>query len=178
MAPDEPSDDDLMLLARAGVAGSFATLIRRHEGRALRVAYRFLGDPALAADAAQNSFIALFRALAQYRANGKFKSYFYRIVINQCRMARRSARHAQQMVETLRADRDPDTAHVLLRERRRDIEAAVGGLSEKLREIVLLRYGADLDYRDIAETLGIPIGTVKRRMFVAMAKLRESVEGP
>jgi RNA polymerase sigma-70 factor (ECF subfamily) len=167
-----------MLLARAGVPGSFAALIRRHEARALRVACRFVGDPALAADITQNACVALFRALGQYRANGKFKPYFYRILINQCRMARRSARGEHRLVETLRADVNPDTAQVLLRERRRDVEAAVGHLSKKLREVVLLRYGADLDYREIAETLGIPVGTVKRRMFVAMAKLRESLEAP
>ena len=66
---------------------------------------------------------------------------------------------------------------LLLRERRRDLRVALGELSEKLRSVVLLRYSAGLSYDEIAETLEIPIGTVKRRLFDAMTKLRESLEG-
>jgi RNA polymerase sigma-70 factor (ECF subfamily) len=64
-----------------------------------------------------------------------------------------------------------------LRERFRDVQVALGGLSEKLRAVVLLRYSADLGYDEIADTLEIPVGTVKRRLFDAMTKLREAVEG-
>src|SRR5690606_11736124 len=66
------SDDELMLLARGGVAGAFDTLIRRHQRRVLRVAMRYLGERALAADVAQNTFVALLRLLPNYKANGRF----------------------------------------------------------------------------------------------------------
>ena len=71
---------------------------------------------------------------------------------------------------------DLDPSEVLLREQRRDVERALRRLSTKLREVVVLRFAADLDYPEISETLRIPVGTVKRRIFVAKAKLREILE--
>ena len=73
---------------------------------------------------------------------------------------------------------DSSPAHVLQRERQRDLERAVAGLSTKLRDVVVLRFCAELNYDEIAETLDIPMGTVKRRLFDAMAKLREELEEP
>jgi RNA polymerase sigma-70 factor, ECF subfamily len=169
----EQSDDDLMLLARAGAPGAFDTLIRRHQPRMLRLSYRYLGDASLAADAAQNAFVALFRTLPSYRAQGKFSSYLYRLLLNQCRMTKRSRRAEQKALDVVSSWEERNVAETLQRERQREVEVAVGELSVKLREVVLLRYGAGLEYGDIAETLDIPLGTVKRRMFDAMAKLRE-----
>lgn len=174
----ERSDDDLMLLARGGVDGAFDALIRRHQARVLRLALRYLGERALAADVAQNTFVAMFRSLPEYRANGKFKSYLFRVLLNQCRMSRRSARSESRALDAATLSQSLDPAEVLLRERRRDVEAALAGLSDKLRDVVLLRFGGELAYEEIAETLGIPLGTVKRRLFDAMAKLRETLEEP
>ena len=66
--------------------------------------------------------------------------------------------------------------YLLAQERRRDLERALSSLTDKLRVVVLLRYWGDLDYEEIAEILAVPLGTVKRRLFDAMAKLRELVE--
>ena len=174
----ERSDDDLMLLARGGVDGSFSELVRRHQKHTLRVAFRYLGEPALAADVAQNTFVAIFHALATYKAQGHFQAYLYRVLLNQCRMAQRSARVQARALETLSLSRELDATAVLARERRRDVERALQQLSQKLRDVVLLRYGADLGYQDIAGVLEIPLGTVKRRLFVAMGKLRDTLEEP
>jgi RNA polymerase sigma-70 factor (ECF subfamily) len=176
LALSEHSDDDLMLLSRGGVSGAFDVLIARHRERVLRLAYRYVGQSALAADVAQNTFVALFRSLPHYRAHGKFTSFLYRLLLNQCRMAKRSARAETRALDTARAFQELDASETLLRERQRDVEAAVATLSGKLREVVLLRFGADLNYQEIAETLDLPIGTVKRRVFDAMAKLRETLE--
>jgi RNA polymerase sigma-70 factor, ECF subfamily len=178
---DEPcghgdrNDDDLMLLARGGVDGALNTLIERHQARVLRLACRYVGDSALAADVAQNTFVALFRSASQYQARGRFKAYLYRLLLNQCHMARRSAlTHVRALTELRESELTP--THVLQRERQRDLERAVAGLSTKLRDVVVLRFCAELDYDEIAETLDIPTGTVKRRLFDAMAKLREELE--
>ncbi len=176
IALSERSDDDLMLLSRAGAAGAFDVLIARHRERVLRLAYRYVGQAALAADVAQNTFVALFRALPHYKAHGKFTSYLYRLLLNQCRMAKRSARAESKAMGVVAAVQELDASETLMRERQRDVEAALGTLSVKLREVVLLRFGADLNYQEIAETLDLPIGTVKRRVFDAMAKLRETLE--
>src|SRR4051812_26214680 len=172
------TDDELMLLARGGLDAAFATLIRRHQARTLRMAVRYLGRDALAADVAQDTFVEIFRALPTYRAHGKFSSYLYRVLLNRCHMIWRSSRAERRALEYASEDTtDIPDVELLLRERRRDLRVALGELSEKLRSVVLLRYSAGLSYDEIAETLEVPIGTVKRRLFDAMTKLRESLEG-
>ena len=176
-ADRDQSDDDLMLLARGGVAGALDALIERYQARVLRLAGRYVGDVVLAADVAQNTFVALFRSAPQYQARGKFKAYLYRLLLNQCRMARRSVRsHVRVLTDLRESGLSPE--HVLQRERQRDLERAVADLSTKLRDVVVLRFCAELSYDEIAETLDIPMGTVKRRLFDAMAKLRDALEGP
>jgi RNA polymerase sigma-70 factor (ECF subfamily) len=170
------SDDELMLLARGGAHEAFDALVRRHQARTLRVAFRCLGETSLAADAAQNAFVALYRGLDQYRAGGKFTAYLYRILLNQCRMARRSAATESRALVALSNDGELNTNPARLHEQRPDVEVALRELSPKLRDVVLLRFGADLGHDEIAETLAIPVGTAKRRLFEAMAKLRKTLE--
>lgn len=171
----ERDDDDLMLLARGGLGDAFDVLVRRHQRRALRLAVQCLGDPALAADAAQNAFVALLKAVHSYRAAGKFNAFFHRILLNQCHMARRRARSASWLpldeLNTVAA-----ASEILAREQRRDVSRALSELSNKLSDAVLLRFGADLSYAEIADTLDIPVGTAKRRVFVAMSRLRELLD--
>lgn len=124
----------------------------------------------LAADVAQNAFVEVFRALGRYQARGRFEPYLYRVLLNQCHMLRRAARSESCAVRELSAS--ADEVAVLLRERDRDLQAALSRLTPKLRSVVVLRYGADQSYGEIAETLRIPSGTVKRRLFDAMDKLR------
>jgi len=174
---DLRSDDELMLLARGGSGAAFDTLVRRHQARVLSVAARRLGRPALAADAAQNAFIEVYRTLPRYQARGRFRAFFYQILLNQCRMLERSRRSEERVFETvLDAHPLPPEDEILAREWRREVEVALGGLSHKLRDVILLRYSADLGYAEIAEALGVPIGTVKRRLFDGLAQLRRRLE--
>ena len=70
----------------------------------------------------------------------------------------------------------PDEA-ILRKERRRRIEIALKKLSPKIKEVLILRYAADMSYREISETLGIRLGTVKSRIFAGMEKLYKLLEG-
>ncbi|HEY3497655.1 MAG TPA: sigma-70 family RNA polymerase sigma factor [Polyangiaceae bacterium] len=168
-------DDELMALAGGGSERAFDALVRRHQARVLRLAHRYLGDSALAADVAQNTFVALFRSRAEYRPSGRFCAYLYRLVLNQCRMARRSKGNRLRVLIEMR-DFSVTPEYTMPRERPRDLEAALGELSEKLREVVILRFCAEQSYEEIAEALDLPTGTVKRRLFDAMAKLRARLE--
>lgn len=177
----ERSDDDLMLLARGGVAAAFDTLVRRHQRMVLRIAAKYVGSTAAATDVAQNSFLQLYRALPDYRAHGKFSSYLYRLVLNQCRASHRAdARRDRRMREL--AAIPPDEIHgqsadsVLARERRREVEGALATLSDKLREVVVLRFVSELSYEEISDVLDIPVGTVKSRLFAGLDKLRQHLE--
>jgi RNA polymerase sigma-70 factor (ECF subfamily) len=177
---EERSDDDLMLLARGGVASAFATLVRRHQARALRVVARRLGRGAPAADVVQSTFLEIYRALPRYQPRGKFPSYFYRVLLRQCAMVRRSAgveaRAALVMPAAPAETAATQEAAILARERERDVEAALARLSTKLRDVVVLRYSGELSYDEIADVLDVPLGTVKRRLFDALEKLRDVLE--
>ena len=168
-------DDELMVLARNGQRNAFEVLVTRHQQRALRVAARYLGDPAAARDVAQNTFLELYHCLARYQPRGKLTAYLYRIVINQCHMAARSRRRTLSL-DPAYAERATGANAALLCLERRDLEVALTKLSSKLRIIVILRYSEDLDLAEIAELLTLPLGTVKRRLFDAMAKLRQLLE--
>jgi RNA polymerase sigma-70 factor (ECF subfamily) len=181
MPTDARSDDDLMLLARANVPGAFSALVARHQRRALRVAGRQLGSGArsAAADVVQNTFIDIYRALARYQPRGRFGSYLFRVLLNQCRMAQRAARieaRNRGLAWAAPVAVPPHEAAVLARERERVTEAALARLGTKLRDVVVLRFTGELSYDEIAVALEIPHGTVKRRLFDAMRKLRKLME--
>jgi RNA polymerase sigma-70 factor (ECF subfamily) len=179
----ELDDDELMRLVRGGRSAAFDELVRRHQRRVLGIAAREVRGSAAARDVAQSVFLQLYRATASYEARGTFTAFLYQIVLNQCRMARRTGRsHDRRLADVARepspeAESSSDFA-ILERERNRDVERALDRLSEKLRVVVVLRYGGDLSYHEIAEVLGVPLGTVKRRLFDALAELRARMEEP
>lgn len=167
----ELTDDALVDEARQGSMPAFERLVRRHQARALRVAARYSSDASLAQDIAQSAFLELHRSLCRYEARGQFSAYLCRIVINQCRMEGRRRRRplAWLLAGEPRTMASPDEAP--------DLQHALAQLSDKLREVVVLRYSGDLDLAEIAQALDLPLGTVKRRLFDAMAKLRQTLEG-
>jgi RNA polymerase sigma-70 factor, ECF subfamily len=175
----ELDDDALMLLVRGGRGSAFDELVRRHQRRLLGVAARYVQSAGLARDIAQSAFLELYRAAPVYQARGAFTSFLYRILLNQCRMARRSARAEERRYAAVALEltdaADPQTseAAILARERERDLQRAIDTLSEKLRVVVVLRYSGGLSYQEIAQIVGSPLGTVKRRLFDALAKLRQ-----
>lgn len=174
--PDH-DDDEWMLLARSGRPGAFDALVRRHQGRALVVAHRYLGQRDLAKDVAQNTFLEIYRRLDTYRADGKFRAYFHRVLLNQCRMAARSRRTRSRFHERL-ADASPEEIarmpdeQILARERERQVERGLQALSDKLRAVVVLAFSAGLSHGEIADTLDIKVGTVKSRLSAALVALR------
>lgn len=177
----EHCDDDLMLLARGGQAKAFDELVRRHQRRIVRIAARYLGDPASAADVAQATFVELYRALPRYHPQGRFPAYLYRVLINQCHMAKRARRSQGRAFDTLSTEPSqavniPDQA-ILARERAREVAHALAELSPKLRDVLVLRFAGEVSYDEIAAVLQLPLGTVKRRIFDGLEKLRLIMEG-
>lgn len=172
------SDDELMLAARQGELEAFDALVRRHQHRALLVASKYLGEACLAQDVAQNAFLEVYRSLDRYRARGRFSAFLYAVLVNQCRMARRgqgnesrARRAAIQGVEAGRDNNEPEAA-MSRRQRREEVDRALSRLSEKLRAVIVLRFAGDLSYQEIADALHVPLGTVKRRLFDGVARLR------
>lgn len=171
-----------MLLARGGRREAFDELVRRHQKQVMRIAARYLGDAAGAADVAQATFVELYRSLPRYKAQGRLSSYLYRILINQCHMVKRARRSEGRAFDSLSSEpaaavHVPDQA-ILERERTREVELALAALSPKLRDVLVLRFTGEVAYEEIAAILKLPLGTVKRRIFDGIEKLRTIMEGP
>lgn len=177
----ELGDDELMLLARGGVGEAFDTLVRRHQAGVLRVAAKLLGRVELAKDAAQRTFLEIFRFLSRYRARGKYRRFMYRVLINQCRTVGREAQREKKLQARLSAapvdSGDLPEERILARERRRELERLLLKLSKKLRVVLVLRFAGDLSYNEIGEILELPVGTVKSRLFAGLLKLRRMMKG-
>lgn len=177
------SDDVLMALAREGDKAAFDQIVRRHQAKAHRVARRQLGPnlASLAPDIAQDAFVEVYRSLSVYQPRGKFQAYLFGVLLNRCRMVRRSARYearARQTSEQRRVEDHNAEAGALARERRDSVEVALERLSDKVRATVVLRYAADMTYQEIADVLDVPLGTVKRRLYDGLEKLRRLMERP
>ena len=166
--------------------GAFDELVRLHQARVLAVAYRYLGQRDAANDVAQNTFVEIYRRLPDYRPQGRFRAYLHRVLLNQCRMAVRSRGIRRRLHERLGQEEEdgggagttaalPDE-EILARERQRQVERALLGLSEKLRAVVALHFSGELSHAEIADALGIKVGTVKSRLSAALVALRAELE--
>jgi RNA polymerase sigma-70 factor (ECF subfamily) len=166
----EQSDDEL----------AFAQLVRRWEGPIQRLCERMTGDAHQAEDLAQETFVRVFARRKEYEPAGKFSTWLWRIALNLCydelRRRQRREKNAFQNeggepMAALEAftvtDSTPDK---LLADRERSglVKEALDELPEIYRTVLVLRHYEDLKFREIAEVLGVPEGTVKSRMAEAL----------
>lgn len=185
--PGEPDDERLVALARAGDDAAFAALVRRHQEVAFRAAYVVLGDADAAADAAQEGFIAMHRALDRFRPGEPLRPWLLTIVGNRARnlrrgAGRRAAAHLRAGAAGAGAAASAEQA-VLGFEARRRVLDAVNALDPEDRALIACRYFLDLGEAETAALLGVARGTVKSRLFRARERLRRRLapdidEGP
>jgi RNA polymerase sigma-70 factor (ECF subfamily) len=173
-------DDELLARARGGDRATFEKIVRRHQPKVIAFATRFFGQRAVATDVAQEVFLDLMVALPRYRPEGRFTIYLYRIMLNRCRMTARTVRYEDRARERLwveaaaRADLiSPDESAA--RERQRRLGRALLEIPEKHRAVLQLRFWGGLSHEEIAEVLATREGTVKSRLFNALAMLREKL---
>jgi RNA polymerase sigma factor (sigma-70 family) len=164
--------------ARDGDIGAYEELVRRHQQVAVRVASVIAGSPE-AQDAAQDAFLKAYAALSRFRPGAPFRPWILRIVANEARNRRRSARRREDLWLRLAegrpsGDAAPSPEAVILERRANErLLAAVSRLSERDRIIIAYRYFVDLSEAELAEVLGVRPGTVKSRLSRALARLRE-----
>jgi RNA polymerase sigma-70 factor, ECF subfamily len=178
-------DRELVEEARNGSQEAFASLVRRYQVRIYNMALVSTRSDADADDLAQEVFIKVFRGLRGFRGDSAFRTWLYRVAVNVIRSHaarpglfgwfRReegSSPDAADPLDSVAApgDLEADVA------RRRVIAAALRRLPEDLRTAVTLRDVEGLDYKEIAEVLGIPIGTVMSRIARGRGKLRPWIE--
>ena len=169
------SDSELELIrqAQAGDRYAFGALICCHRERVIGVVYRMCGDIHLAEDAAQEAFIRAWMHLPKYRPEAPFRSWLYRIAINAALDVLRRERKTVDIDEIpLMTSKDGPEATMVQAEREEQIRQAVMALPDASRSVLVLREYEGLSYREIADVLGIPIGTVMSRLNYARNRLR------
>ena len=177
------TDIDLVATAITGVEGSFEELVRRYQRPISAYVYRMVGNYESALDLTQEIFIKVYGSLGRYRSEFKFSTWIYKIAHNSAvDHLRRNASHEQSLVKGTEGDRfeipiesrHPSPEQESERkERRIEIEAVVRTLPSNYRELIILRHSQDLSYEEIVEVTGLPLGTVKNRLFRAREMMRQ-----
>jgi RNA polymerase sigma-70 factor (ECF subfamily) len=170
------TEADLVALAKKGDRAAFGELVCQHRRGVINVVYRLCGDPELAEDAAQEAFIRAWRNIHRYQPRSKFRSWVYRIATNAALdVLRRQRENIDIDNVPLKSSRPTPEKAAEIGERAHFIKNAVLALPEASRSVIILREYEGLSYREIAEALDIPIGTVMSRLNYARKQLRKSL---
>lgn len=167
---DDRSDEELVTAARRGDAAAMEALLQRHFDRVHAVCRRIAGASRDADDAAQEAMIRIVRSLDRFDGRSAFGTWAYRIATNTAldELRKRTRRpHLRVMADDAPSAEPVDPLAdrtVEAVEDRLEIDAALAALPEEFRVPVVMRDVGDLDYSEIADALGIPIGTVKSRI--------------
>jgi len=177
------TDAELVHGALAGSERAFRDLVRRYQRPVFAVIVRIIRDPSRAEELAQDTFVKAFRALHTYDPRRGFSPWLLAIAHHAAIDELRKAEPETVSIDDLGkaaggaaseiADPDPATP-ARLAERAalaRALEMAVGRLRPEYRELVALKYDADLDYQEIAEMTGLPVGTIKSYLHRARKEL-------
>jgi RNA polymerase sigma-70 factor, ECF subfamily len=179
--PVRVTDDELVLAITSGDREAFATLVEREALMVYRVCYRVLGTVSDAEDAAQETFVQAYRALATFRGEGSLTGWLRRIATRQA--LRQAGRRRPTVQLDPAAPGAPftdaaDPARLLMSaQEAEDVRLAVGGLPEPYRETVVMRYFGELSLEEIARATGRPLGTVKTHLRRGLARLRDAWPG-
>jgi len=177
------TDRDLVATAITGSEGGFEELVRRYQRPISAYVYRMVGDYEAALDLTQEIFMKVYGSLARYRAEFKFSTWIYKIAHNAAvDHLRRTAAREQSLVKgpegdqydvPLESGRINPEIESERKERRLEIEAVVRTLPAAYRELIILRHAQDLTYEEIVDVTGLPLGTVKNRLFRAREMMRQ-----
>lgn len=197
-----PSESSLIARLKAGELAAFDELVEEYQSLVYALALRILGDAEDARDAAQETFIKIYRHFAGFRGEASLKTWVCRIAINQARSTERwwrrrrrsdtasldapmgqsgpsdlSGDDGQSPSDYLPSASATPEAEAISRERRRQIEQALTTLKKDFRIAVILRDIEGLSYEEIAYVTDVSVGTVKSRIARGREMLREAVVG-
>ena len=161
-------DPEVIRAAAAGDTAAFEDLVHAYQAHVWRFLRHLLGDPTLAEDVTQETFIRIYRKLGTFRFRSKFSTWVFQVARNAGIDALRARGRRERLLKAVeRSSRSSVPADDL----RLEIEAALQSLTPKLREAFVLVEVLGFTYREAGTTLGIPEGTVKSRVFHAWEKL-------
>ena len=180
----EPLSTDELIVERAmtGDAEAFGEIVKRWERRIFALSYGMLGREEDARDATQETFIAAFRNLRNFRGEAKVSSWLHRIAVNQCISRQRrakvrseSALDDEQETNATKFSSPLSYSPARLAEGRQEtvaVRRAVNSLPVELRQVVVMKEFEELTFREIADALDVPLSTVKSRLYTALKQLQ------
>lgn len=177
------TDRELVATAVNGSEGGFEELVRRYQRPISAYVYRMVGDYEVALDLTQEIFMKVYGSLSRYRSEFKFSTWIYKIAHNAAiDYLRRKAANEVSIMKDVHGEEyelpidsgkmSPEVASER-KERQREIETVVRSLPAAYRELIVLRHAQDLTYDEIVEVTGLPLGTVKNRLFRAREMMRQ-----
>lgn len=176
---DSRDDSTLVAAVLAGDTDAFGTLVNRHRDAYTRFAVRMLGSVADAEDALQNAFVRAYRGLRGCEHPEYFRTWVYRIVINECRShAAKRLRHERRTVrdekvlEGAIADQPPEASAL-----EEHVQDALLQLNAQQRQAFVLRFVEEMSYEDMSDLTGVGISALKMRVKRGCERLRELLEG-
>jgi RNA polymerase sigma-70 factor (ECF subfamily) len=182
------SDEALIAAYRSGDRGSFTALVSRYERELFHFLVRFLGDRAAADDVFQETFLQIHQSAELFDTHRRFRPWMFTIAANKARdlIRSNSRRPTSPLHAAINGDEDSGEFLDLMQsseqspdqpmqkqEMRQKVQAAITGMPENLREILLLSYFHQFPYQQISDILDIPLGTVKSRLHSAVAYFAE-----
>jgi len=187
MGKASPSDAELVTRACGGETQAFAMLIERHQDNMYNAIAHLMGSVQDAEDIAQEVFLSAFRNLRKFRREARFTTWLYGIMLN---CVRTHWRRRRRRLDNVSLDApageggwhpDPPSprAGPLEESARREavevVRCAIASLDVELREVIVLRDVEGLSYEELAGALGLPLGTVKSRLFRARSALKDKI---
>ncbi len=180
------SERDLILRAQAGENAAFGELVQRYMRRAYFAALGFVGSPEDAMDLSQDAFARAYRARARINPDMNFYTWFYQILRRLCfnfirdrKLHRAKLRDEKSWIvddAAYRASERNPQRNVERKQTRERVRKAIESLPDREREVLVLKEFEGLKYREIAELVGIPIGTVMSRLYSARRNLAAAIE--
>ncbi len=176
-----PADADLLARIAKGDTAALESLFQRHRNVAFQVAYRLLGNEADALDAVQDGFLNALQNLEKFRGQSSFKTWLLRVVSNASLDLGRGRRRRESRAELMAGEglheakdyRGGEVDSALERiDLRKQLDTALAELPEPQRQTFVLHAVGELSYQEVAEALGVAIGTVMSRLFYARQKLK------
>ncbi len=175
--------------ALSGSQKAFRTLTERHSASISHVIFKIVRDRDTTNDLTQETFMKAFSSLASYRSEYRFSTWLYKIAANSAidflRKKRINAFSLDQKIETSEGTIEidvPDNSYnpeqdLVRKQQNITIQSAIEDLPERYKEVIIYRHKDDKSYEEIADLLGIPVGTVKARIFRARELLKKKLKG-
>lgn len=180
------TDEQLVEAAMRDDAEAFGEIVKRWERKIFALCFGMLAREDDARDAAQETFIAAYRNLSNFRGEAKVSSWLHRIAVNQCltKMRRAKVRAESSLEDETCIDEAAFAAPKSLmpsraaeqNERLKLVRQAVSSLPTDLKEVIVMKEFEEMTFQQISDTLDLPLSTVKSRVYTALKQLRMKLE--